>query len=53
MRVAVPTKLSRDQTSLIEELDATMSDRVLEPVPADTDADEERPFFDRVKDIFG
>lgn len=53
VQVAVPTKLSRDQKSLLEELDATMSNRVLEPVPADTGADEERPFIDRVKDIFG
>ena len=53
VQVAVPTKLSRDQKSLREELDATMSNRAFEPVPADTGADEERPFFDRVKDIFG
>jgi molecular chaperone DnaJ len=51
VQVAVPTKLSREQKTLIEELGATLSDRVLEPVSADTD--EERPFFDRVKDIFG
>jgi molecular chaperone DnaJ len=51
VQVAVPTKLSREQKTLIEELGATLSDGVLEPVPADSD--EERPFFDRVKDIFG
>jgi molecular chaperone DnaJ len=51
VQVAVPTKLSREQKTLLEELGATLSDRVLEPVSADTD--EERPFFDRVKDIFG
>ena len=51
VQVAVPTKLSREQKTLLEELGATLSDRVLEPVSADTE--EERPFFDRVKDIFG
>jgi len=51
VQVAVPTKLSLEQKTLLEELGATLSDRVLEPVSADTE--EERPFFDRVKDIFG
>ena len=51
VQVAVPTKLSREQKTLLQELGATMPNQVLEPVPADTD--EERPFFDRVKDIFG
>ena len=36
---------------LIEKLDQTMPDRMLDPIPVDND--EERPFFERVKDIFG
>ena len=51
VQVAVPRKLSREQRTLIETLDETMPKRVLDPLT--TDADEERPFFDRVKDIFG
>jgi molecular chaperone DnaJ len=51
VQVAVPTKLSGAQKTLLEELGATLSDRMHEPVPADSD--EGRPFFDRVKDIFG
>ena len=51
VQVAVPTKLSGQQKTLLEELGATLSDRIHEPAPADTD--EGRPFFDRVKDIFG
>lgn len=51
VQVAVPTKLSREQKTLLEDFGATLSDRMHEPVPAD--GEEGRPFFDRVKDIFG
>ena len=51
VNVAVPRKLSREQRTLIETLDKTMPKRALDPVTADTA--EERPFFERVKDIFG
>ena len=51
VKVAVPRKLSREQTTLIETLDKTMPTRVLDPLA--TDADEDRPFFERVKDILG
>ena len=51
VKVAVPTKLSRQQKTLVEDLDKTMPDRVMDPVTND-DA-EERPFFERVRDIFG
>ncbi len=51
VQVAVPTKLSREQKALLEQLADTLADRRHEPVPAGSDA--ERPFFDRVKDIFG
>jgi molecular chaperone DnaJ len=48
-RVAVPKRLTKEQRRLLEELAATM--------PAETpDADGDstaRPFFEKVKDIFG
>jgi len=51
VKVAVPHELNREQTTLIEKLDETMPARVLDPLT--TDAAEDRPFFERVKDIFG
>tara|TARA_B100001123_G_scaffold328329_1_gene369473 strand:+ start:15603 stop:16733 length:1131 start_codon:yes stop_codon:yes gene_type:complete len=51
VKVIIPEKLSREQKDLIEKLDQTMPDRMLDPIPVDND--EERPFFERVKDIFG
>jgi molecular chaperone DnaJ len=48
-RVAVPKKLTKDQKRLLEELGRTMPE-------AKVDGDEdgaEKPFFERVKDIFG
>jgi molecular chaperone DnaJ len=48
-RVAVPKKLSKEQKRLLEELGATLPQEKL-----DGDGDEaEKPFFERVKDIFG
>ncbi len=48
-RVAVPTKLTKEQRQIVEELARTM------PELADADGSEsaEKPFFERVKDIFG
>ena len=51
IKVIVPEKLSREQKTLIENLDQTMPDRMLAPLSTNNDG--ERPFFDRVKDIFG
>ena len=51
VKVAVPRRLSREQKELVESLDETMPERVLDPTAAGTD--EDRPFFERVKDIFG
>ena len=48
-RVAVPKKLSKEQKHLLEELGKTLRD---EKVSGDG-ADGEKPFFERVKDIFG
>ena len=49
-RVSVPKKLTREQKRLIEDLARTMPDE-----PGDSDGSEaaEKPFFERVKDIFG
>ena len=53
VRVDVPTSVSREQKDLITELDKTMPQRASEPSrPTETDGDD-RPFFERVKDIFG
>ena len=53
VRVEVPTSLTREQKSLITELDRTMPQGRTDPIrPAAADEDD-RPFFDRVKDIFG
>jgi molecular chaperone DnaJ len=48
-RVAVPKKLSKEQRQILEELARTM------PGKTDGDGSEsaEKPFFERVKDIFG
>ena len=51
VKVAVPRRLSREQKELIENLDETMPERVLDPTAAGEGGD--RPFFERVKDIFG
>ena len=47
----VPTKLSREQKALLEQLDKTMPKKTSDPT-GHADA-EDRPFFDRVRDIFG
>jgi DnaJ-class molecular chaperone len=49
-RASVPKKLSRDQKHLLEELAKTMPE---EKMDADADDTAEKPFFEKVKDIFG
>ena len=49
-RAAVPKKLTKEQRRLIEELSRTM---VEEKIDTDGDASSDKPFFERVKDIFG
>ncbi len=46
-RAAVPRKLSREQKQLLEQFRKTL------PAEAEIDQDDEKPFFERVKDIFG
>ena len=48
-RVAVPKKLSKEQKQLLEELGRTLPQEKLD----DEAGGEEKPFFERVKDIFG
>lgn len=50
-RVAVPKKLTKEQKQLLEELGKTLKD---EKVSLDSTEDgADKPFFERVKDIFG
>ena len=48
-RVAVPKKLTREQRQIVEELARTMPDKS----EGDGSESAEKPFFERVKDIFG
>jgi len=50
-KVAVPRKLTKEQKQLLEELAKTLKEEKLPVDGADEAAD--RPFFERVKDIFG
>jgi molecular chaperone DnaJ len=49
-RAAVPKKLTKDQRRLLEELAKTMPQEAIEPGSPDG---AEKPFFEKVKDIFG
>jgi molecular chaperone DnaJ len=49
-RAAVPKKLTREQKHLLEELAKTMPQEVIDPEIAEPS---EKPFFEKVKDIFG
>ena len=48
-RVSVPKKLNKEQKALLEELARTLPSEVAAPETEE----EEKPFFERVKDIFG
>jgi molecular chaperone DnaJ len=48
-RVAVPTKLTKEQKHLLEELGRTLPQETLD----DEEGSDDKPFFERVKDIFG
>ena len=49
-RAAVPRKLTKEQKRLLEELARTMPQEQLEPGATEGG---EKPFFEKVKDIFG
>ena len=50
-RVAIPKKLTKEQKHLLEELAKTMPQDTLEA--SDSDESGDKPFFEKVKDIFG
>ena len=47
-----PRRISKDQRALLEQLASTMRDHKAEPRTQDA-TESDRPFFERVKDIFG
>jgi molecular chaperone DnaJ len=49
--VDVPRKMSKDQKKLVEQLGQSMPVDKIEAVPVEGDRD--KPFFERVKDLFG
>ncbi|MEO7190699.1 MAG: molecular chaperone DnaJ [Vicinamibacterales bacterium] len=49
--VDVPKKLAKDQKKLVEQLGKTITVDTIEPLAPD--ADREKPFFEKVKDLFG
>jgi len=50
-KAIVPRKLTKDQKKIVEQLGKTMEPEVID---ADAPArDEDKPFFEKVKDIFG
>ena len=51
LSVDVPRKLSKEQKKLVEQLGKTMPVDKLEPRSAEDD--EDKPFFEKVKDLFG
>ena len=54
VKVDVPTSVSSEQKQLIEDLDKTMPQRTFEPdTRRNGHSSDVRPFFERVKDIFG
>jgi molecular chaperone DnaJ len=50
IRVAIPKKLTKEQKHLLEELARTMPQETVEPGEPD---EADKPFFEKVKDIFG
>ena len=52
VHIDTPRRLTKEQRALIEKLAHTMPDQRVEPV-AREQHDVGRPFFERVKDIFG
>ena len=49
--VDVPRKLTKDQKRLVEQLGQTMKVEKVTATPADESR--EKPFFEKVKDLFG
>ena len=53
VRVEIPTSLTREQKALVAELDKALPRAKADPLRPGAADEGERPFFDRVKDIFG
>jgi molecular chaperone DnaJ len=51
LTVDVPKKLTKEQKKLLEQLNQSMAQHVVEPRELDTD--DEKPFFEKVRDLFG
>ncbi len=51
VRAAVPKKLTKEQKKLLEQLGSTMEPQKIDPAVAREG--DEKPFFEKVKDIFG
>jgi molecular chaperone DnaJ len=51
VRAAVPRKLNKEQKKLVEQLARTMEPEKIDPTVSTRD--DEKPFFEKVKDIFG
>lgn len=49
--VDVPKKITKEQKKLIEQLARSMPQETIEPRAVDTDG--EKPFFEKVRDLFG
>jgi molecular chaperone DnaJ len=49
--VQVPRKLTKDQKKIVEQLGQTMRVEKIDATP--TDQSQEKPFFEKVKDLFG
>ena len=52
LNIDVPKKLTKEQKKLVEDLRKAMPVEKLEPRKVD-DSRGEKPFFDKVKDLFG
>jgi molecular chaperone DnaJ len=50
VKIAVPKKLTKEQRKIVEDLGRSLGD---EGATTGAPSDEDRPFFERVKDIFG
>ena len=51
LAVEVPKKLNKEQKKLVEQLSETMAEHAV--APKELDVDGEKPFFEKVRDLFG
>jgi molecular chaperone DnaJ len=53
VKAAIPKKLTKEQRRLLQELAKTLDADGADPAERDGEGESEKPFFERVKDIFG